>query len=65
VFVDFGRGQGAGRIQLRQIIFEHAFNIRSTTDATAVISVCRGARTTPQRSGQHPWLRVPTGYGDP
>jgi hypothetical protein len=27
VFVGFCCGQGAGRIQLHQIIFEHAFNI--------------------------------------
>ena len=27
VFVGLGSGQGAGRIQLHQIIFEHAFNI--------------------------------------
>jgi hypothetical protein len=29
VFVGLGGGQGAGRIQLHQIIFEHIFNIRS------------------------------------
>ena len=28
VFVGFGCGQSFGRIQLHQIIFEHAFNIR-------------------------------------
>jgi hypothetical protein len=37
VFVGLGGGQGAGRIQLDQIIFEHTFNIKGRADIDSTI----------------------------
>jgi hypothetical protein len=47
VFVGLGGSQGCGPIQLHQIIFEHAFNIRGNADTPPAIQ--RGAS-----NGQHP-----------
>jgi hypothetical protein len=55
VFVGLGGGQGAGRIQIHQIIIiiEHAFNIRRITDTFPTKRHPGDRRTTPGRSGQH------------
>jgi hypothetical protein len=45
-FVRLGGGQGAGRIQLHQIVFEHAFNIWPTADNPRQLD-------TPPSNGQH------------
>jgi hypothetical protein len=37
VFVGLGGGQGAGRIQLDQIIFEHTFNIKGGPDTFSTV----------------------------
>ncbi len=37
VFVGLSSGQGAGLIQLHQIIFEHTFNIRPRDDSLTAI----------------------------
>jgi len=57
VFVGLGGGQGAGRIQLHQIIIiiEHAFNIRRITDTFPTKRHPGDRRTTPNQSGQHLW----------
>jgi hypothetical protein len=47
VFVGFGGGEGAGRVQLHQIIFEHRFNIWVGADTPG--TVCRITA-----NGQHP-----------
>jgi hypothetical protein len=47
VFVGLGSGQGAGRIQLHQIIFEHTFNIKGSPDTFPPFGPAAA-------SGQHP-----------
>jgi hypothetical protein len=53
VFVGLGSSQGCVRIQLHQIIFEHAFNIWLDADTPHRIRACRDQPTTPHQSGQH------------
>jgi hypothetical protein len=53
VLVGLCGSQGCGRIQLHQIIFEHAFNIRGKADTPPAISTRRKQRTTPHAFRQH------------
>jgi hypothetical protein len=54
VFVGLRGGEGACRIQLSQLIFEHAFNIRlGAASPTAIRRVTANGQH-PDQSGQHP-----------
>ena len=48
VFVGLGGSQGCGPIQLHQIIFEHAFNIRGNADIRRPFNAAQATDNTPR-----------------
>ena len=54
VFVSLGSCEGAGGIQLHEIIFEHTFNIWLGSGTPRPFLARHSQRTTPDESGQHP-----------